>query len=113
LLYLDHRRAFSRRIGSIQLFREDPIKVATGLLKPLSGSRVISGRRRKAQMFCGPEVQTCEPFEKRPAFAQQSLQVHSSIRREQIEHDVRCWMGFGQFLNATCRRMQTQLQFIK
>ena len=110
---LDHRGAFSRSIGSLQLFRDDPIKVATRFLKPLGGSPVIGSRRRKAQIFNGPEVRTRKLFKKWPALAQRSLQVHLSLCREQIEDDVGCRMGFGKFLNATCRRMQTQLQFIK
>jgi hypothetical protein len=113
LLHLDHCGAFARSVGSIETFREDPVKIAAGFLKPFAGSPVISRRRRKAQAFGRSEIQTRESLKKSPAFLQDSLQIQLSIPSEKIEHDVHCWIRCRQFLNATSSRMQAQLQFIK
>src|SRR4029077_19261770 len=109
LLYLEHRGPFARSVRRLQTFREDPIQVAAGFVKPVGGSPVISGRWRKAQLLGGSEIRTCEAFEKLSTLAQRPLQVRSSILREQIEHDVHCWIRFCEFLNATRGRVQTQL----
>src|SRR5206468_8414982 len=87
--------------------------VAAGFLEPLVSNSQVSRCWRKPHVFSQPEIPTRKLFEKFPAFAQRLLQVRSFTLREKIEYDVCRRMRFGQFLNATRSRMQTQLQFIK
>src|SRR5207253_6315756 len=77
LLYLNRCCAFACSIRSVQTFHNDPIKVAAGLFEPLTSGSLISRCRRKAQSFGRPEIQTCELFEKLPAFPQRLFQVRS------------------------------------
>src|SRR5918995_4736848 len=88
LLYFNHCSAFARSICSVQTLRNNAIKIAAGFFKPLAGSPMIGGGRRKAQIFGRSEIKTCESFEKSPAFPQDSLQIHLPLLREQIENDV-------------------------
>src|SRR6266481_812539 len=113
LLHLHHCAAFARSVRSIETFREDPVKIAAGFLKPFGGGPLISRRRRKTQIFGRSEIQTPESFEKLPAFLQGPLQIHLSILSKEIEHDVHCRIRCGQFLNAARGWVQAQLQFIK
>ena len=113
LLHLNCRGAFTGSIRSVQTLRDDAVKVAAGSFEPFVGKAEISRRWRKPHIFSRSEIPTRKLFEKFPAFAQRLLQVRSFTLREKIEYDVCRRMRFGQFLNATCRGMQTQLQFIK
>jgi len=42
-----------------------------------------------------------------------AFQEYLAVLGEQIENDVRCWMSFGQFRNATGSGMEAQLQFVE
>ena len=63
LLYLNHGCAFATGIGSVPLFRDNPVKIRSGFFKPLTGRLAISRRRRRAQIFGRFKIYARELFE--------------------------------------------------